>query len=574
MRIDDWFREMTLKTDPTLRGKVDLSTVGESELVTGLPEGIADNDFLFPDLLQAFGRMLSRRHSILESLPSEVKNRLPELFAQEGSGPLANLQQGIVSAVRDNRQSQEAIRQLIQEFELVERLPTQINQSTTKTILQANPTNGNENDTSRSGLAKPENLFSSALVSDNLRNEALLTTIFSRLEKAWITANEAKEASIAVFDQLLRQSVQDGRMPEKFAAWISQTASTLEETTAPAWLEALTKRWQSKMDPAVSQLARSLDKPELVKVWSIVRDWEASFYLTHNKSIAETGMQKFSSATDLLRQQFAEIELESLDSRYTSLLPVRHDIQSYTHRLESIFYRLFTAKPEVTLENLHQTQNILRAVYQGIAGADTRLVSSTKRPELFDLLAKLAPKWLTASIPKEEQTEILNLWVAAKQVDVSPWLKLGSPERHRILQLLRELASTFEQPEPFRLIRENADSRVFLTQLPLYAPGQERPYPAIIQVYEEKKDPLRKQELSQEIWVRVSLQTDNLGVVDLSFRLQDKRYLSIFSRFAEPTAAEAFRTLLADIRQDFLDGPLELKKIAVAGRIAGIGNNE
>ena len=574
MRIDDWFREMTIKADPTLRGKVDSSTVGESELVTGLPEGIADNDFLFPDLLQAFGRMLSRRHSILDSLPSEVKNRLPELFAQEGSGPLANLQQGIVSAVRDNRQSQEAIRQLIQEFELVERLPTQINQSTTKTILQANPTNGNENDTSRSGLAKPESLFSSALVSDNLRNEALLTTIFSRLEKVWITANAAKEASIAVFDQLLRQSVQDGRMPEKFAAWISQTASTMEETTAPAWLEALTNRWQSKMDPAVSQLARSLDKPELVKVWSVVREWEASFYLTHSKGIAETGMQKFSAATDVLRQQFAEIELESLDSRSTSLLPVRHEAQSYTHRLESIFYRLFTAKPEVTLENLRQTQNILQAVYQGIAGAETNLVSSTKRPELFDSLAKLAPKWLTASIPKEEQTEILHLWAAAKQVDVSPWLKLSSPERHRILQLLRELASTFEQPEPFRLARENADSRVFLMQLPLYAPGQERPYPAIIQVYEEKKDPLRKQELLQEIWVRVSLQTDNLGVVDLSFRLQDKRYLSIFSRFAEPTAAEAFRNLLADIRQDFLDGPLELKKIAVAGRIAGISKNE
>ena len=71
----------------------------------------------------------------------------------------------------------------------------------------------------------------------------------------------------------------------------------------------------------------------------------------------------------------------------------------------------------------------------------------------------------------------------------------------------------------------------------------------------------------QEVWVRVSLETDHIGTVDLSFRLQEKKYLSIFSRFADPQAASDFRSSLSELRKEMAGTSLELKKIAVAGRI-------
>ena len=106
-----------------------------------------------------------------------------------------------------------------------------------------------------------------------------------------------------------------------------------------------------------------------------------------------------------------------------------------------------------------------------------------------------------------------------------------------------------------------------MMQVPLYAPGQERPYPALIQVFEEKKERGGGQLPEQEVWVRVSLETDHIGTVDLSFRLQEKKYLSIFSRFADPQAASDFRSSLSELRKEMAGTSLELKKIAVAGRI-------
>jgi hypothetical protein len=139
-------------------------------------------------------------------------------------------------------------------------------------------------------------------------------------------------------------------------------------------------------------------------------------------------------------------------------------------------------------------------------------------------------------------------------------------ERQQSAAALKELASTYEQPEIFRLPVEDASSRGFIFQAALYAPGQDKSYPALIQVYEENKDRGNPEIPEQEVWVRVSLETDNIGTVDLSFRLQDKKYLTIFSRFADPDAAAEFRASLPEIRKELAETPLELKKIAVMQR--------
>jgi hypothetical protein len=145
-------------------------------------------------------------------------------------------------------------------------------------------------------------------------------------------------------------------------------------------------------------------------------------------------------------------------------------------------------------------------------------------------------------------------------------VKLGQTGRQQTITVLIELASTYEQPEVFRNQGEDSSSRGLMLQVPLYAPGQEKPYPALLHIFEEKKDRGNGQLPEQEVWVRVSLVTDHIGTVDLSFQLQDKKYLTIFSRFARPEDASEFRAALPEIRTEIAATSLELKKIAVAQR--------
>ncbi len=206
--------------------------------------------------------------------------------------------------------------------------------------------------------------------------------------------------------------------------------------------------------------------------------------------------------------------------------------------------------------------------------ADNLLPEAKVTPTAYQTLAQTAPQWLKKLAEREERPAVLQFWVAVKTADLEPWLRMEPLERQQLTAVLKELRSTFEQPEAFRTPREDSGSRSFMMQLPLYAPGLERPYPALIQVFEEKRERGGGQLPEQEIWVRISLATEHIGTVDLSFRLQEKKYLSIFSRFADPAAASEFRTALPELRKEMAGTSLELKKIAVAGRIRPGGQGD
>jgi len=215
--------------------------------------------------------------------------------------------------------------------------------------------------------------------------------------------------------------------------------------------------------------------------------------------------------------------------------------------------KLFSMLPEIVAA----TEGALPAKSEGKASAVA-----------FDKLARSAPQWLTSMAEREQKPELLEFWTAAKAADLTPWVQLGQTERQQSAATLKELVSTFEQPGMFRNQGDDSASRGLMLQVALYAPGQEKPYPALIQIYEEKKDRGSSQPPEQEVWVRVSLETDYIGVVDLSFRLQDKKYLTIFSRFADVDSASEFQSSISEIREELAATPFELKNISVTQRSA------
>ena len=340
-------------------------------------------------------------------------------------------------------------------------------------------------------------------------------------------------------------------------------------------------KWLNQVDPKVLRLAQTTGRPELVRVWAAVQELSATSVSTTQTTMQNTvvptanppltapspGNTTLPASQDSLHflrsvvEKIADLPVAAQPSTANTQLGMTSQAGRFELLLSSV-----AARPEL-LEKLI-------AMLPRTLPTKELLQSDKAMPAAYETLAQAAPKWLKAMVEREEKPVLLQFWVAAKVADLEPWLKMESLERQQLIAVLKELNTTFEQPEAFRTPREDTNSRSFMMQVPLYAPGQETPYPALIQVFEEKKERGNGQLPEQEVWVRVSLETDHIGTVDLSFRLQDKKYLSIFSRFANPDAASEFRASLPELRKEMAGTSLELKKIAVAGRIhpGGKGN--
>ena len=78
MKIDEFIRETMVKMEPAAKGKVEAGISTSPDLAGLIVDSVPDVDFFFPDLLQAFGKLLTRRQELLEVLPQSVQNRLPE----------------------------------------------------------------------------------------------------------------------------------------------------------------------------------------------------------------------------------------------------------------------------------------------------------------------------------------------------------------------------------------------------------------------------------------------------------------------------------------------------------------
>ena len=78
--------------------------------------------------------------------------------------------------------------------------------------------------------------------------------------------------------------------------------------------------------------------------------------------------------------------------------------------------------------------------------------------------------------------------------------------------------------------------------VPLYMGDQEKTaFPAYIHVYDEnEEDPAAPGERKKETWLRVCLLTENIGAVDLTFRMYEKHNLDVRVLFSEPKMIKAF----------------------------------
>ncbi len=256
---------------------------------------------------------------------------------------------------------------------------------------------------------------------------------------------------------------------------------------------------------------------------------------------------------------------------------------SLTDRPEGTLARsLFQNTPQ-TMETMKQMATLLLRDAT-LTAQDTRLLQnfvnnqpgmlSEKDAKQLQLLLRLCQNNIPASVQQAAQQQNLpdlpKLWAFMQLCDLA-YLK----DKNNAASLKKASRDVAEFASMMRgaMASENSQAtegqRSMSFMVPLYMGDQEKTaFPAYIHVYDEnEEDPAAPGERKKETWLRVCLLTENIGAVDLTFRMYEKRNLDVRVLFSEPKMIQAFGEYIPEFEESFIDTPLVLKdlKVALAG---------
>lgn len=188
------------------------------------------------------------------------------------------------------------------------------------------------------------------------------------------------------------------------------------------------------------------------------------------------------------------------------------------------------------------------------------------------LLLERAVRQFGAQVPpdvaqtalKSNLPDLPKFWVLLKTMEAGEWNELPAQAQRKAADVVRELASSLQRPSVWEADVKTEHSLLTFTNTLLFDP-QGTPYPMYWHLYhQQQKDAQGRDTGEFETWLRVCLETENMGTVDVVFRYYDEKALDVRLRFEGEDGAEAFREVLPEVRQAVGEMPFELGDIWVS----------
>lgn len=189
-------------------------------------------------------------------------------------------------------------------------------------------------------------------------------------------------------------------------------------------------------------------------------------------------------------------------------------------------------------------------------------VPKEQMAKLTKSIESLMPQVLKQAAAEQGLAELPNLWTLLKMVELDQWKAIDRNERAKAGATLKRLAQLFAKEAVPQ--GENLNTHTVLSySLPLYFGDNPTPYPAYIHIYHQREQEDREQG-EYETWLRIALDTENIGVVDTSFRLYDGEKVDVRVGLGDYQAVQSFTQSVPDIRTALAQSPLTLGVLAVS----------
>ena len=212
-----------------------------------------------------------------------------------------------------------------------------------------------------------------------------------------------------------------------------------------------------------------------------------------------------------------------------------------------------------------QAGQAMQTLPQALAELLTSLNKSQQSPKekiimLASILEQVA-EMLTTKDPQAAQPLALRQQAI---VEMAKLLQEKSPEELKAaIKVVQELTETMSKPSGVTAERQEAQ-KVLTFAVPLYLGEGQTAYPAYIHVYyQEEEDKQNPGQKVTETWLRICLETENIGMVDAAFRLYDENNLDVKVRFTDAEAAAGFADSMEEVKEQLGQLPFTLGEFLV-----------
>ena len=224
---------------------------------------------------------------------------------------------------------------------------------------------------------------------------------------------------------------------------------------------------------------------------------------------------------------------------------------------------------KLTPEMIRLLQNLLTYEKTTLPGSQLQPQTQTagNRPpqseELLQLASALdqAAETAAGEKPAASARPALAAQTAAELAETLRGKNAG--ELKTAADMVRELAKTM--PRAGGMLAERAETHSVLSfTTPLYFGDGQTAYPAHIHIFnQQRENPEKPGSLLTETWLRISLETENLGPVETHFHLYDEAMVDVKVHFANASSAAEFAASTNEIKAKLGDLPLTLGEFLV-----------
>jgi hypothetical protein len=184
----------------------------------------------------------------------------------------------------------------------------------------------------------------------------------------------------------------------------------------------------------------------------------------------------------------------------------------------------------------------------------------------LQLLLKLSEKNIPTSISqaaiKQNLPELPKLWTFVQLCDLSELKDMQANELKNASKNMNDFASLLRKSMGNEnSISENHRSMAFMT--PLYLGEDQKNYPTYVHIYDQSENENGQNNEKKETWLRLCLLTENIGAVEMVFRLYEKENINVRVSFSNTDMVESFNQYIPELKASFENYPLVLKDFKV-----------
>lgn len=541
-------------------------------------------------VLAEMAKNIGKFDAVLQSLPDEFKEEFLSIVKENMPG-INEVAQGLTSMMQSQKQTADKLMTMSemldtlvlyqQEDKSISELPGKINNYGAENLLQANLlTESDINQLSESLLFGKNAQGEEKLFTAKQPLQQFFSNTDSQVNENSLFGKKGLEVSaqkksfttadiIRLSEQLLSES------PEGNEQSLIANKQLLQQFLSEKDIQVLAKEILN-----YSKLFKSLEQQIPQNVQRAVVQYHlpelADAYMLLN--LREMLFQKDNPLANKLVKMLNSSLFTQGGFKNVSILSCLNEVENFTE-LENNFPALknWTASDIVLLasklssslseteeqQSLGQVKQLLQQFFSSKSG-EVPVKELANFHKLFSRVGQQIPKEVQQAALQYQLPKLTDAYVLLKLHDIMQWKDMSADVLRECSEKLQDLSNSVQKSIAANGGEKTSTQTIAAFTMPIIFEGTSQPYPLYIHIFsdgeQENKNLISK---GREVWMRLSLTTENIGTVNVLLHFYGERQLNVKVDFSSSEYVKSFLDYVPDIKANIDDLKIKLADINV-----------